>query len=92
MPFYKPIGTRVRLMTPAGGCYDGLSGVITGYKDGLLNPVGDPACSHYAVVKFDAPVAANAGETETIFPWSQVFDPGTAGTYWHPIKPKAAGA
>lgn len=81
MAFYKTIGTRVKLLTPAGGCYDGKTGTVAGYRAKDLSPTDDPAQSHFAFVEFDTP-ASNCGEKATVFPWCQVFPVTTQGTYW----------
>lgn len=56
-------GDRVMIHTSTGGCYDGLTGVITDLRDSNFQKLMEPqwACAHWWSVRLDRP-ADNGGK------------------------------
>lgn len=81
-------GDKVKLLTPAGGCYDGASGTVTGKLDAGLAPYPEgqePDVPRFYAVRTDAPVDIGGGtmSREDVHPSNQVFPASTPlKNYW----------
>lgn len=82
-------GDRVKILTPAGGCYDGATGTVTEKLDAGMAPYPpgqEPVIAHFYKVRTDSPVDVGDGKLvpEDVHPHNQVFPEGTTlPNYWN---------
>lgn len=87
------VGDRVKILTPANGCYDGAVGVVVEKLDGGMDPYlpgQTPAIPHFYRIRTDIPVDIGDGKLvqEDVHPHNQVFaEDSPVKNYWN-IKPK----
>lgn len=79
-----PVGTRVRILTPTSGCYDGKTGTVTEILTGNFEPVTEKNDPRFYRVKLDAP-ADNGGTSvySDVFPIEELFPEKCSHGYWH---------
>lgn len=81
-------GDRVLILTPAGGCYDHVTGTVTAKLDNRLVPYPqgtEPVIPDFYQVHSDVPVDIGDGtlSSEDVHPARQVFPEKTAlKHYW----------
>ena len=84
------VGTRVRVCTPAGGCYNGKTGIIIEVLNRSMEPCGANKTNmpymdtpYWYRVSFDSP-AHNGGKAvySEIFQVNELFHENYGGSYW----------